>query len=67
MATILLGGANSLSTTVLLLFNLPLLISQPETNNDLVLSDDGDGVELVLLGLLRGDLLHQGLEVRLVL
>jgi len=31
-----------------------------------VLSDDGNGVELVLLGLLGGDLLHQGLEVRLV-
>jgi hypothetical protein len=32
-----------------------------------VLADDGNGVELVLLGLLGGDLLHDGLEVRLVL
>lgn len=32
-----------------------------------MLADDGNGVELVLLGLLGGDLLHDGLEVRLVL
>jgi hypothetical protein len=32
-----------------------------------VLADDGDGVELVLLSLLVGDLLHEGLEVGLVL
>jgi hypothetical protein len=32
-----------------------------------VLSDDSNGVELVLLGLLSGDLLHKRLEVGLVL
>jgi hypothetical protein len=32
-----------------------------------VLADDGNGVEIVLLSLLGGNLLHDGLEVRLVL